>query len=80
MLLQGAVLIGKRWRSLSQKDRARLARLVRSSQGRVSNLSIKERAELGRLVRKLDLRSLAAELTGLGRGARGRGRRRRARA
>ncbi len=76
-LLQAAMAIGKRWRSLSQKDRARLGRLVRDSRGRVGNLSVKERLELRKLVRKLDLKGLAGELTSLAGRARGRGRRRR---
>jgi hypothetical protein len=75
-VLQGVVLVGRRWRSLSAKDRARLGRLVRDSQGRVGNLSRKERAELRKLVGKLDIRGLAGDLASL---ARGRGRRRRGR-
>jgi hypothetical protein len=78
--LQAIVLVGRRWRSLSEKDRVRLGHLVRDSQGRVGNLSSKERAELRKLVGKLDLRGLAGDLAALVRG-RGRGRRaRRARA
>ena len=33
LLLQAAVVLGKRWSALSAKDRARLARLVRQSKG-----------------------------------------------
>jgi hypothetical protein len=79
-MLQGAVVIGRRWRSLSAKDRVRLTRLARDSRGRLSNLSTKERAELRWLVGKLELRAVARELLPLVRRARGRrGRRRRAR-
>ena len=75
-LAQAFLLIGQRWRSLSEKDRERLSRLVRDSQGRLGNLSAKERRELGKLLRKLDLRALAGELAGLARRGGGRGRRR----
>jgi hypothetical protein len=75
-IAQGLVLTGRRWRSLSEKDRARLRRLARDSQGRVGNLSSKERAELRKLVGKLDLRGLAGELVQLVHRGRGRGRRR----
>jgi hypothetical protein len=76
-LLQGAVVIARRWRAMSAKDRARLARLARDSRGRRGNLSVKQRAELGALVGKLELTSLGRELLGLARGGsrRRRGRR-----
>jgi hypothetical protein len=76
-LLQGVVVIGRRWRSLSEKDRARLTRLVRDSHGRLGNLSTKERMELRRLARKLDLKGIGRELLGLARGGRGARKRRR---
>jgi len=74
-LLQASVVIGKRWRALSSKERDRLAGLLRASGGRPSNLSEKERRELRKLAGKLDLRGLGRELTALGRRGRGRGRR-----
>jgi len=70
VLLQAGVVLGKRWSALSGKDRARLARLVRQSRGRVGNLSDKERVELRRLSRKLDLRGAGRELLPLMRGGR----------
>jgi hypothetical protein len=76
-LAQASVAIGRRWRSLSAKERARLARLARESRGRPGNLSPRQRLELRRLVRKLDLRGIARELGPLawrGRGRRGRSR------
>jgi hypothetical protein len=76
-LLQAVVVIGRRWRSLSQKDRARLTRLTRESRGRLGNLSAKERAELRKLAGKLDLKGIGRELLGLARGGRGARRRRR---
>jgi len=76
-LLQGVVVVGRRWRALSQKDRARLARLMRDSQGRLGNLSSKERAELRKLTGKLDLKGMWRELAALAPGGRSRRRRRR---
>jgi len=70
MLLQAGVVLGKRWSALSAKDRARLARLVRQSRGRVGNLSVKDRLELRRLSRKLDLKGAGRELLPLLRGGR----------
>jgi hypothetical protein len=79
-LLQAAYVIGKRWRTLSEKERARLSSLVRDSGGRPGNLSEKDRRELRRLARKLELRSLGRDLIGVARGPRGgrKGRRRHA--
>jgi hypothetical protein len=76
-VVQGAVVISRRWRALSAKDRARLGRLARASQGRPSNLSGKERAELRALARKLDPVGLGRELLALGGRSGRRGRRRR---
>ena len=61
-MLQGTVVIGRHWRALSEKDRARLTRLVRDSQGRLSNLSSKERDELRKLVGKLDMKGIGRDL------------------
>jgi hypothetical protein len=77
LLLQVVVLVGRRWRALSGKDRARLARLTRDSRGWVGNLNSSERAELRKLVGRLELRGLAGDVLALVR--RGRGRRRRLR-
>jgi hypothetical protein len=62
VLLQAGAVLGKRWRSLSAKDRAHLARLTRQSRGRPGNLSEKERRELRKLVGKLDLKGVSREL------------------
>jgi hypothetical protein len=62
MLLQAGVVVGRRWTALSEKDRARLTRILRESRGRVGNLSAKERSELRRLAGKLDLKSAGREL------------------
>ncbi len=68
-------MLGERWRALSEKDRARLTRLVRESRGRLGHLSARERDELRKLVRKLDLKGMGRELLPLVRGGRGRKRR-----
>ncbi len=79
VLLQAGMVAGKHWRSLSKKDRARLARLVRSRlqvhQGESAKLSVKERAELRSLLVKLDVKGMGRELLPLARGKR-RGKRR----
>ncbi len=76
-LLQGGVIVGRRWTALSAKERARVTELVRASRGRVSNLSGKERLELRKLARKLDLAGMSRELARLARIKRSRKRRRR---
>jgi hypothetical protein len=74
-LLQVGVVLNRRWRSLSGKERARLSTLVRQSGGRLGNLSEKERKELRRLAGKLDPKAMARELALVLRGRRGRRRR-----
>jgi hypothetical protein len=76
VILQVGVVVGNRWRALSEKDRARIASLVRRSRGRPGNLSAKERNELSKLLQRLDLKGLTGELVGLARGSRKRGKRR----
>jgi hypothetical protein len=70
-LLRVGFAAGRRWRSLSERDRARLTELVRESRGRLGNLSSGERRELRKLAGKLDLRGIGEELRGLLRGKRG---------
>ena len=75
LLLQMGLVLGKRWRSLSTKDRARLAELTRESRGRLDNLSAKERRELKKLVGKLHPKRTARDLVLLTRARRRRKRR-----
>jgi hypothetical protein len=75
VLLQAGAVLGKRWRRLSEKDRARLRGLVRDSRGRPGNLSAKDRRELRRLLGKLDVKGGARELLAVLRGGRRRKRR-----
>jgi len=69
-LLQGAIVVGERWRRLSEKDRARLTELLHESRGRLSNLSVKERNELRRLAGRLDVKGMARDIAPLVRGHR----------
>jgi hypothetical protein len=72
-LLQGTVVVGRRWQALSKAERERLTGLVRESGGRLGSLSEKERKELRKLAGKLDLRGMGDELMALRRrGRRGR--------
>ncbi|HEY2536638.1 MAG TPA: hypothetical protein VGI24_06620 [Solirubrobacteraceae bacterium] len=64
-LLQGTMIVGRRWASLSEKERTRFTELVRRSRGRVRNLSMKERLELRKLAHKLDVRGMGRDLAPL---------------
>ena len=75
LLLQMGLVLGKRWRSLSAKDRTRLTELTRESRGRLGNLSAKERGELKKLVGKLHPKRTARDLVLLTRARRRRKRR-----
>ena len=74
MLLQGVLVVGRRWKGLSSKDRERIKELLSESGGRVNSLSAKQRKELRKLAGKLDLKGMSRELMSLraGRGRRGR--------
>lgn len=76
-LLQGTVIVGRRWAALSAKERTRFTELVQKSRGRIRNLSVKERLELRKLAHKLDVRGMGDELLALRRRRRSRRRRRR---
>ena len=76
LLLQMGLVLGRRWRSLSAKDRTRLAELTRESRGRLGNLSAKERRELKKLVGKFHPRRTARDLVLLTRARRRRRKRR----
>jgi hypothetical protein len=75
LLLQMGLVLGKRWRSLSAKDRARLTELTRQSRGRLGNLPEKQRKELKKLVGKLHPKRTARDLVLLTRARRWRKRR-----
>lgn len=64
-LLQGTMIVGRRWASLSEKERARFTELVRRSRGRIRNLSTRERLELRKLAHKLDVRGMGRDLAPL---------------
>jgi hypothetical protein len=74
-LLQGVVVVGRRWKGLSAHDRERLKALLAESGGRINTLSAKQRKELRKLAGRLDLKGMVRELAALRGGGR-RGRRR----
>jgi hypothetical protein len=76
-LLQVGIVVGKRVGELSEKDRARLTRLLRDSRGWPGSLGAKERQELRKLLGKLDAKAMSRELLPLLRGGGGRRRKRR---
>jgi hypothetical protein len=59
---RAAVATKGHWDKLTPDERRLLARLVRKSRGRASNLSLRERNQLRRLVAKLELRRLGRDL------------------
>ena len=73
-ILQAVVVVGRRWKELSAKDRERVKALLAESGGRINTLSSKQRTELRKLAGKLDLKGMGKELAALrgGRGRRGR--------
>ncbi len=73
-LLQGVVIVGRRWRALSARDRERIKALLAESGGRLDNLTAKQRKELRKLAGKLDVKGMSKELLALRavRGRRGR--------
>ena len=76
MVLELAVMLRRHWKLLEPRDRARLAELVRRSQGRPNRLTADERAEVRRLVAKLEPGVIARNMVPLGRRAALRRRRR----
>ncbi len=71
VLLQGALVVGRRWKGLSASDRERIKELLAESGGRMNRLSAKQRKELRKLAGKLDVKGMSRELMAL-RGRRGR--------
>lgn len=74
LVIQAAMAARDHWGVLTPDERTELARLLRVTRGRPSNLTVKEKSELRRLVGKLDLPGLGKDLVPL---ASKRGRRRR---
>jgi hypothetical protein len=69
VVLQLAMTARKHWQRLDPKERARLAELLRKSQGRPNRLSAKERADVRQLVAKLEPREFARSVVPIGRRA-----------
>jgi hypothetical protein len=62
-----AVTLRKHWKRLEPDERAELAKLIKKSQGRPSNLSAKERTTVRRLVAKLEPGQIARSIVPIGR-------------
>lgn len=72
MVFELAMTLRRHWRLLDAADRARLAELLKKSQGTPTRLSPKERAEVRRLVAKLEPAQIARSVVPIGRRARAR--------
>jgi hypothetical protein len=67
LVFQSALMLRRRWRTLSQPDRERLADLTRKSHGSPLRLTRQERAEFRRIAGDLDLIGIVREMAPLGR-------------
>ncbi|MCW3011133.1 MAG: hypothetical protein JWO90_1537 [Solirubrobacterales bacterium] len=72
LVIQAALAARDHWSVLTPEERTDLARLLRATRGRPSNLTAREKAELRRLVGRLDLPGLGKDLLPLARKKRGR--------
>lgn len=62
LLLEAALVMRDHWHTLPEKDRARLADLVKRSRGRPANLTKRERDDLKRIVGQLDFKEMGKEM------------------
>jgi hypothetical protein len=62
LVIQAAMAAREHWGVLEPDERTELARLLRTTRGRPSNLTVREKSELRRLVGKLDLPGLGKDL------------------
>ncbi|MDP2711788.1 MAG: hypothetical protein Q8O56_11270 [Solirubrobacteraceae bacterium] len=69
MVLQLAITLRRHWKYLEPAERARLATLVKRSQGRPNRLDASERADVRRLVAKLEPMQIARSVMPVGRRA-----------
>ncbi len=69
LVFELAMTARKHWQRLDAKDRARLAELLKKSQGRPNRLSPKERADVRELVAKLEPGAFARSVVPIGRKA-----------
>ncbi len=70
VVIQAAMAAREHWGVLTPRERTELARLLKSTKGRTSNLTAHEQAELRRLVGRLDLPGLGKDLLPLTTGRR----------
>ena len=76
IVFQLAMTARKHWKRLEPKERARLAELLKKSQGLPNRLSAKERADVRELVAKLEPAAFARSIMPIGRRAMTKGRKR----
>ena len=67
MVVQLAMTLRRHWKYLSPGERARLASLLKQSQGKPNRLTPTERAEVRMLVRKLEPIAIARSVVPIGR-------------
>ena len=67
LVFEAAMMLRRRWRTLSADDRQRLTALARKSKGNPLALTSQERAEFRRIASRIDVTGLATELTPFGR-------------
>ena len=67
MVLQLAMTLRRHWKYLTPGERAKLASLIKKSQGMPSRLTRAERAEVRLLVRKLEPIAIARSVAPIGR-------------
>jgi len=72
MVAQLAMTLRRHWKYLTPGERARLASLLKQSQGKPNRLTPNERAEVRLLVRKLEPIAIAHSVVPFGRSVRGR--------
>lgn len=73
ILIEAALVMRDHWNTLPEKDRARLAEVVKKSRGRPDKLTKRERDDLKRIVGQLDVKQMGKEMlpfVGRARGAR----------
>lgn len=69
LVFEIAMTARRHWKRLDPADRARLAELLKKSQGRPNRLSVKERADVRELVAKLEPGAFARSIVPIGRKA-----------
>jgi len=71
LVFEAAMMLHRRWRTLSPDDRRRLTALARKSRGNPLALTKQERTEFRRIASRIDVSGLTTELMPFGRRLRG---------